>query len=90
VKLNFGIYLVRGEVSLLSTTAPTLILTQYEMSESTPVMSKVKGAFQVRQMTSVRFALVRLLTAKKSVVSAINNSNSLMSSRCEVSGSTEH
>jgi len=55
--------LVRGEVSLLSTTAPTQILTQYEMSGSTPVMSKVKGAFQVRQMTSVRFALVRLLTA---------------------------
>jgi len=67
VKLNFVMHtlqlVVRGELSLLSATSTTLMLTQYEMSGSTPVMSRVKGASQLRQITLVRFALVRLLTA---------------------------
>ena len=37
--------------------------TQYNMSGSTPVMSNVKGVSQVRQIMSVKLALVRLLTA---------------------------
>jgi len=84
VKLNFVMYtlqlVVRGELSLLSATSTTLMLTQYETSGSTPVMSRVKGASQLRQITLVRFALVRLLTAaglpeKKILLSVINHSN---------------
>ena len=69
MKLNSGRYtlqlVVRGVLSLLSATATALISTQYQMSGYTPVMSKVKGASQVRQITCsmARFLLMKLLTA---------------------------
>jgi len=69
VKLNFVMYtlqlVVRGVLLVLLATAIALMSTQYQMSGSTPVMSKVKGASQVRQITcsKARFVLERLLTA---------------------------
>ena len=69
MKLNSGRYtlqLVAREVlSLLLATATALMSTQYKMSGSTPVMSKVKGASQVMQITfsKARFLLMNLLTA---------------------------
>ena len=55
--------MVMGVLSVISAIGVALISTRYEMSGSTPVMSKVGGAFHVRRITLVRFALVRLLTA---------------------------
>ena len=69
MKLNSDRYtlqlVVRGVLSLLLATATALMSTQYKMSGSTPVMSKVKGASQVRQITcsKARFLLMKLLTA---------------------------
>ena len=90
MKLNFVMYtlqlVVRGELSL--SLVIKWMSTQYETSGSTPVMSSVKGASQLRQITLVRFALVRLLTAaslpgKKGCCLSLTTATSLMLTQYE-------
>ena len=47
---------------LLKGLLSTAMSTWYQMSGSTPVISKVNGAFQVRRITWPRDSLLRLLT----------------------------